>query len=122
MGARGPRMLVLPILSVGLAALATAAFADSRIRDLTYADTFGNLIIDSASGYKRIVVGQGRIARRLAEGARKSEPKIAQSAPGAAPIMPGEPYCYAPPVLVKGRSYMYGFSEGILPTLGASCQ
>jgi hypothetical protein len=113
-------MLVLPILSIGLAAFATAAFADNRIRDLTYADTFGNIIIDSASGYKRIVVGQGRIARRLAEGPRKSEPKIAQSEPGAP--MPGEPYCYAPPVLVKGRSYMYGFSEGILPTLGASCQ
>ncbi|TIS05455.1 MAG: hypothetical protein E5X14_20140, partial [Mesorhizobium sp.] len=47
-----------------LAALATAvavpAEAGLRHHDRVYADSFGNLVIDSAAGYKRIIVGEGR--------------------------------------------------------------
>ncbi|RWF97389.1 MAG: hypothetical protein EOQ38_24205, partial [Mesorhizobium sp.] len=46
-----------------LAALATAiavpAEAGLRHHDRVYADSFGNLVIDSAAGYKRIIVGEG---------------------------------------------------------------
>ncbi|TIO36398.1 MAG: hypothetical protein E5Y00_38415, partial [Mesorhizobium sp.] len=49
-----------------LAALATAvavpAEAGLRHHDRVYADSFGNLVIDSAAGYKRIIVGEGRHA------------------------------------------------------------
>ena len=47
------------VLSVGV------ALAWSRYRDHVYADSFGNLVIQSPSGYKRIVVGQGHLAKEL---------------------------------------------------------
>nr|MDQ2705578.1 hypothetical protein [Pseudomonadota bacterium] len=36
-------------------------------RDRIYADSFGNLVVHSRSGYKRIVVGQGYLARELSD-------------------------------------------------------
>jgi hypothetical protein len=30
--------------------------------------------------------------------------------------------CYRPPVLVKGRSYMYGFDQGEIPLQGGPCR
>ncbi|TIR73279.1 MAG: hypothetical protein E5X15_23750, partial [Mesorhizobium sp.] len=54
-----------------LAALATAiavpAEAGLRHHDRVYADSFGNLVIDSAAGYKRIIVGEGRHAKQLSK-------------------------------------------------------
>ena len=41
------------------------ASAWSRYRDHIYADLFGNLVIQSPSGYKRIIVGQGHLAKKL---------------------------------------------------------
>ena len=35
--------------------------------DRVYADSFGNLVIHSGSGYKRIVIGKGHLARELAD-------------------------------------------------------
>ena len=58
--------LMLMALAVGFAAPAVAGprqHAGPRLNDRVYADPFGNLVIDSASGYKRILVGEGIGAR-----------------------------------------------------------
>ena len=41
---------------------AADALAWSRFHDYVYANSFGNLVIQSPNGYKRIVVGQGHLA------------------------------------------------------------
>ena len=45
----------------GLLLVSTGAEA-GRIGEVSYSDSFGNLVIISPSGYKRIVVGQGDLA------------------------------------------------------------
>ena len=67
------------ILAVGMMVLsAGAAPAWSRYRDHIYADSFGNLVIQSPSGYKRIIVGQGHLAKELSsyEGAGDPDPDV----------------------------------------------
>ena len=61
-------------MALGLAAVCVAVLgpvlptqAESRYSDRIYADSFGNLVVHSRSGYKRIVVGKGYMARELAE-------------------------------------------------------
>jgi hypothetical protein len=34
----------------------------------------------------------------------------------------GKHHCFRPPVLVKGRSYMYGFDQGVIPLRGGPCR
>ncbi len=91
-------------------------------RDQVYADSFGNLVIQSAVGYKRIVVGQGhraeQMSRYLAEGA-DSEPVTIFADRDDGTVFGN---CYRPPVLVKGRSYMYGFDQGEIPLQGGPCR
>ena len=97
-----------------LAALLGPASANGR--DYVYADSFGNLVIESAAGYKRILVGAGHDIDRIMDYERGPGP-----APSASAEQPGDQECYRPAVLVKGRSYMYGFDQGVIPTLGAPC-
>ncbi|RWA68321.1 hypothetical protein [Mesorhizobium sp.] len=102
--------------AVTLAALSTAiavpAEAGLRHHDRVYADSFGNLVIDSAAGYKRIIVGEGRHAKELFDFTRAGQPDVIYDSDDA-----GAPGCYQPPVFVKGRSYMYGLSDGEMPNL-----
>ncbi|RWA77916.1 hypothetical protein [Mesorhizobium sp.] len=104
------------LAAVTLAALATAiagpAEAGLRHHDRVYADSFGNLVIDSAAGYKRIVVGEGRHAKELSNFTGAGQPDVIYDSDDA-----GAPGCYQPPVFVKGRSYMYGLSDGEMPNL-----
>jgi hypothetical protein len=107
------------VLSIGVAP------AWSRYRDHIYADSFGNLVIQSPSGYKRIVVGQGHLAKELSS-------YEAASSGGDPDVVyldnerderdgyrrSGD--CYRPPYLFKGRDYMYGLPDGVLPQ--APCQ
>ncbi|MET3661592.1 hypothetical protein [Aquamicrobium ahrensii] len=109
---------------VHLSAIAVAAFAlcqalpaaAGQQGDHVYADSFGNLVVDSAAGYKRIVVGQGHTVRQAAAYMASNTPKVIyldraeENAARAAD-------CYRPPVFVKGRSYMYGLSDGEMPEL-----
>lgn len=96
-------------------AVATAAPAQAGLRhqDRVYADAFGNLVIESAAGYKRIVVGEGKLAKKLSEYTSAGQPDVVYDDADE----PGSPGCYQPPVLVKGRSYMYGLSDGEMPNL-----
>jgi hypothetical protein len=105
----------LPLAAL-LAAGAFAAPAQAGgSHDRIYADSFGNLVVHSRSGYKRIVVGQGHLAGELAayEGAGSDD--------GVVYLNDGDeaaPYeCWKPAVLLKGRSYMYGLEDGELPDL-----
>ncbi|WP_378946932.1 hypothetical protein [Mesorhizobium sp. ANAO-SY3R2] len=113
-------------VALGLPAPAAAQGAGS-VR--VYADSFGNLIFDRPGGPKRIVVGQGGSARQYANYSGPANSGPANSGPAAPqagnPDQQGGgagPYCYSPPVLVWGRSYMYGFHEGVIPQIGMVCR
>ncbi|TPL15914.1 MULTISPECIES: hypothetical protein [unclassified Mesorhizobium] len=104
--------LTVAVLAVGFAA---PALADGRHQDRVYADSFGNLVIDSAAGYKRILVGEGNLAKQLSDYTSAGQPKVIYE--NGAEEMSGYGDCYRPPVFVKGRSYMYGLSDGEMPEL-----
>jgi hypothetical protein len=103
------------VLAAGMALTSPAAAGGSH--DRVYADSFGNLIVESSTGYKRIIVGEGASARKLAAYTGSTGPKV---------VYLDEPraqrHCYRPPMLLKGRSYMYGFSEGEIPRPGLVCR
>lgn len=113
-----------------LARLTTAVIAMSALaaatvpslawdHDRVYADSYGNLVIESAAGYKRILVGEGHEAKRLAEYTSAGQPAVV-AAESAYAVEPSG--CYRPPALIKGRSYMYGFDQGEIPFQGGPCQ
>ncbi|MER2534262.1 MAG: hypothetical protein ABTQ31_03760 [Rhizobiaceae bacterium] len=121
------RRTVLALLA--LASLASAATlvpaAAGDYRDRVYADSFGNLVVISRAGYKRIVVGAGELAAELQRYQRDGNAGAGADA-GTGARGYEEPSaalrdCRAGPVFVKGRSYMYGLSEGEMPDLGNRC-
>ncbi len=105
----------LPLAAgVMIAGLSIPASAQSHSGDRVYADSFGNLVVHSRSGYKRIVVGKGYMAKELAAYEQPAAPD------GVVYFNEDEsmPYeCWRPAVLLKGRSYMYGLEDGELPDL-----
>src|SRR4051794_8341598 len=107
---------VSAMLAVGMMVFsAGAAPAWSRYRDHVYADSFGNLVIQSPSGYKRIIVGQGHLAKELSsyEGAGDPDPDVVyldDNQDGDRSYRD----CYRPPYVFKGRSYMYGLADGVV--------
>jgi hypothetical protein len=101
--------LVLVALATGFAAPALAG-----TRDRVYADSFGNLVIESAAGYKRILVGEGELVKEMSDYVGAGQPKIVYQ---DEPDDVSSRDCYRPPVFVKGRSYMYGLSDGEMPEL-----
>ena len=105
------------ILAVGMMVCSAGpASAWSRYRDHVYANSFGNLVIQSPSGYKRIIVGQGHLAKELSsyEGAGTSDPDVVYLDDNRDGYR-SDRDCYRPPYLFKGRSHMYGFSERPIP-------
>jgi hypothetical protein len=103
-------VLVLTGLAVGVA---SPALAWGRHHDRVYADSFGNLVIDSAAGYKRILVGQGYRAKEMSDYTGAGRPYVSYENESGYVSQD----CYRPPVFVKGRSYMYGLSDGEMPEL-----
>ncbi len=109
--------LALTALAVGFTG---PALAWSRHHDRVYADSFGNLVIDSAAGYKRIIVGEGKLAKELSDYTSAGQPDVVyldETSNGTATSRD----CYRPPVFLKGRSYMYGLSDGEMPEV-SPCQ
>jgi hypothetical protein len=92
---------------------AADALAWGRYRDHIYADSFGNLVIQSPSGYKRIVVGQGHLAKELSHYERTGDADIVYLDKESDDVFYRD--CYRPPHLWKGRSYMYGLPDGVVP-------
>lgn len=108
--------LAAAVIGAAFAVLASqpASANDWRYRDRVHADSFGNLIVYSAAGYKRIIVGQGHLARELAEFTDAGGPEVVT-------FDDYEERYYVRrcrPVLLKGRSYMYGLPDGVIPTPG----
>lgn len=109
-----------------LVALAMAApvAADSFYRDHAYADSFGNLIVYSPAGYKRIVVGKGYLAGKLASAEENDGPRVVRlhRAPGHYTYTR---HTYAHrgvcAVLLHGRSYMYGLPDNVVPVPAKDC-
>jgi hypothetical protein len=102
-----------------LAAMASAAGAGSLYQDQVHADSFGNLVIYSPAGYKRIVVGAGEAA----SGYRATGSYYEDDAPPRIAYHDGRrlqlrPYrdCDYGAVLLHGRSYMYGLPDHVVPT------
>ena len=113
-------------LAVALAAAAALGGASpgeaaERSRDHIYADSFGNLVVYSRAGYKRIVVGKGHLAAELNAYAAggPDEPNVVRL--DSENDYASRRDCYRPPVLLKGRSYMYGLEEGEIPEPSGSC-
>jgi hypothetical protein len=105
-------------LGLGLALLTEPAqagsFGGTSAGERVYDDSYGNLVIISPSGYKRIVVGMGHLAAELE---RDRAPEVVYlDRHGGIGIR-----CHTPPVLWKGRSYMYGLAEGEIPTPPRVC-
>jgi hypothetical protein len=102
---------VLPLASA--LCLAVPAYADSLYHDQVHADSFGNLVIYSSAGYKRIVVGKGHLAPEFAglydDRAERYEEPAARRA------------CNRQPVLLHGRSYMYGLPDNVVPVPAGLC-
>jgi hypothetical protein len=119
-GLKGPLLGCLVAL-----ALAAPAAADSYFyRDHAYADSFGNLVVYSPSGYKRIVVGKGYLADKLASAAESDGPRVVHlhRAPGNYTYV-RHPYAYRGEcaVLLHGRSYMYGLPDNVVPVPAKDC-
>jgi hypothetical protein len=110
------RSLFLALASTALAS--TSAMAGG-IHDRVYADSFGNLIIHSPAGYKRIIVGEGHQAQELSEFTSAGSPEVVYL--DETDRVADARECYRPPWLLKGRSYMYGFDEGEIPFQGGPC-
>ena len=107
------------VTGIALAVLAFAnaapALARSGEQDHAYADSFGNLVIDSASGYKRILVGEGAMANKMADYTSAGQPRVLHLQRTG--DYADERDCYRPPAFVKGRSYMYGLADGEMPEI-----
>jgi len=112
------QLMMAALLSAAALTASFPAQAGGRHNDRVYADSFGNLVVESAAGYKRIIVGQGDKAKELAEFVESGRSKVVY-------LDREDGYsserCYRPGALVKGRSYMYGLSDGELPVL-SECQ
>ena len=111
-GLAGSAMLAV---SLGVGAAAAGSFEHDHV----YADSFGNLVIDSAAGYKRIIVGQGHRAKEVASYTDTNVKIVYADRTESASA--GED-CYRAPALIKGRSYMYGFDQGVIPFQGGPCE
>jgi hypothetical protein len=113
-----PLTAALTVIGLTVGVLAAPAYAGSGPNhDRVYADSFGNLVIHSRSGYKRIVVGQGHLAGELVayEQGGRSDDVVYLGNDDDDEAVPYE--CWKPAVLLKGRSYMYGLEDGELPDL-----
>ena len=67
---------IQPILAAAVAVTLSVASSEAGSRDYVYADSFGNLIVDSAAGYKRIIVGQGSQIEELSKYLNEGQPPI----------------------------------------------
>lgn len=113
-------MRKLTLLCAAAASLAaSAAFAGGQGSDRVHADSFGNLVIQSTAGYKRIIVGMGHTAEAYNETGSYYEPEVVYlDAPKPARSIV---FCSRPPAVWHGRGRMYGLQEGVIPQAPLVC-
>ena len=109
------RILALTAM-LAVAGMTLPAEAGSGFHDRVYADSFGNLIIYSRAGYKRIIVGAGHLATQLSRYENGKDADVVYLDDADKHV-----HCYRPPVFLKGRGYMYGLAEGEMPDLWGGC-
>lgn len=114
----GTRASAAALLLAVVACAGTAAAGGYS--DRVHADSYGNLIIRSSAGYKRIVVGQGHLAEELAAYSGAGEPKVVYLDPPAGDRIVRR--CRSQGVLLHGRSYMYGLPDNVVPVLRHPCR
>jgi len=105
----------LPAIAfLGAVAMAVPASAYELDGEQYHADSFGNLVITSPAGYKRIIVGKGHVVAQY-EAQRAREPDVIYG-----DDEPAQAYasrrCRIEPGIFYGRSYMYGLPDGVVPT------
>lgn len=95
------------------------AGTNQTAQDRIHADAYGNLVIHSAAGFKRILVGQGHLMQDDAEALHG--PRVV--------YLDDEPFrvrnvyrCIPQPAIVHGRSYMYGLPDGVVPVIASGCR
>ncbi|WP_274423386.1 hypothetical protein [Chelativorans sp. YIM 93263] len=107
------------LVALGLAV--GSASAGGWFDETRYADSFGNLIIHSPSGYKRILVGREYRAQAY-EQREAEDDRVAYVERRRGRIYLHERSHCPYGALVKGRSYMYGLPDGVVPVLTAPCR
>ena len=122
-GTEHKAMMIAKLFAASLAVLAAivlvqpaaAGFVEPAT-ERAYADSYGNLVILSPAGYKRILVGQGHLAERHGSG-----PRVV--------YLDDQQYrvrnvyrCVRQPAIVHGRSYMYGLPQGAVPIIAGPCR
>ena len=100
--------------AAALVLFAAAPSVASEGRDRVHADSFGNLVIHSSAGYKRIIVGKGYVAEAYQATGSYFEPQVQQPRPAAK-------RCSRPPHIWRGRSQMYGLRDGEIPQAPLVC-
>ena len=109
-------------ISTGLAAVAAILLAAAPAiagegRDRVHADSFGNLVIHSSAGYKRIIVGMGHVAESYQATGSYYEPEDVEVEPSRVTR-----HCWRPPHVWHGRSQMYGLRDGEVPQAPLVCR
>ena len=103
--------------------LATAGVQANPVGEIAYADSYGNLVVLSPSGYKRVVVGRADLAPVGVRGdgdvvyfddtryltSQQRVPDTAYRCSGGAAVY-------------HGRSYMYGLSRDEVAVLRNRCR
>lgn len=116
------RALIQALSVAVLLGAAAAPAAAGEYRDRVHADSFGNLVIYSAAGYKRIIVGAGYAAEGYNQTGsyyEPEEPDVVSLDEGrvGVPVR----HCYRPPYRWHGRSYMYGLPAHVVPQAPLVC-
>ena len=111
------RLLIGPAAAVAAVLFAAAPAGAGDGRDRVHADSFGNLVIHSSAGYKRIIVGMGEVAESYRLTGSYYEPETMETTTYRAPRR-----CWRPPHVWHGRSYMYGLRDGEMPRAPLVCE
>lgn len=117
------RRWICMTIAAGCAAVLAGPASAERLRDQVYADSFGNLVIHSPAGYKRVIVGQGEVADAYNLTGSYYEPEEPQVVYlDRAPVERRTLRCSRGPHIWVGRSHMYGLSHGEVPTAPLVCK
>lgn len=95
------------IAAAAFVVLASAAPSAAQ-GEAVHADSFGNLVIYSPSGYKRIVVGAGHLAPRFEDQGSYYDTDEPEVLTRDGRYRRYGSTCSRAPVVLQGRSYMYG--------------
>ncbi len=115
------KVFVPAIAALAFSAAAAHAGGVYPYEERVHADSYGNLVIYSPAGYKRIVVGQGHLAAEYIE-SRQYAPRVVYLEDDRRRERRTFRTCNREPVLLHGRSYMYGLPDNVVPVPAGICE